>query len=134
MRPCTHAQCFHVLACATISLPLCPPPPSVRAVWPTPPARGRGQSKACWDGVSWHRAAFPCAAWPDWGQRGRLLCLRLMRTGLWSGYRVLQNRRPAGTSCPLCRTRPPQPSVLALSELLIVLMNILEGAGMGVEG
>lgn len=76
---------------------------------------------------------LPLAAWPDWGQRGRLLCLRLMRTGLWSGYRVLQNRRPAGTSCPLCRT-PPQSSVLALSELLIVLMNILEASRNGSSG
>ncbi|MEQ2294734.1 hypothetical protein AMECASPLE_006959 [Ameca splendens] len=52
-----------------------------------------------------------------------------MRTGLWSGYRVLQNRRPAGTSCHLCRVQPqPRPSVLILSELLIVLMNILEAS------
>lgn len=45
---------------------------------------------------------------------------RLMRPTLWQGYRVLQNRRPAGTTYPLCFR------LSALSELLIVLMNILE--------
>lgn len=138
---------FCELVRATTSLPLCPPPPIVHAVRPTPPAQGRGQSKACWDwgggvgglgllGVSWHCATPPPppqTAWSDWEQRGRLLYLRLMRTGLWSGYRVLQNRRPAGTSCPLCRA-PPQPFVLALSELLIVLMNILEASRNGSSG
>lgn len=45
---------------------------------------------------------------------------RLMRPTRWQGYRVLQNRRPAGTTYPLCFR------LSALSELLIVLMNILE--------
>lgn len=81
-------------------LALAPPPPNTHAVWPTPTAQGLGESRACWDGVRigvcWH-----VATWPDWGQKRWLLCLRLMRAGLWSGYRVLQKRRPAGTSCPL---------------------------------
>lgn len=71
------------------------------------PGARTGQSLMSWRGglcVSWHCATF---YWqPDWGQRGRLLRLRLMGTGLWSGCRVLQNRHPAGTSCPLCRTPP----------------------------
>lgn len=114
MRTCFCASGSCELARPTISLPLWPPLPTERAVWPSPPAQGLGQSKACWDGggglvFSWHCATFSLVARPDWGQRGRLLCLRLMRTGLWSGYRVLQNRRPAGTSCPLCCVPPSPP-------------------------
>lgn len=137
---------FCELARATVSLPLCPPPPTVRAVCPTPPAQGRGQCKACWDGNGgWETGDslaschLPLVAWPDWGQSGRLLCLRLMRTGLWSWYRMLQYRRPAGRHILpslLYATSPstPQPSVLALSELLIVLMNILEASRNGSSG
>lgn len=78
--------------------PLCPPPPVVRAVRPTPTAQGRGQSKACWDGrggvrvVGWRLATLPLSACPDWGQRERLLRLRFMRTGVCG----------AGIEC--CRT------------------------------
>lgn len=111
-RPCIHAQWFlcSSLACETISLPLCPPPPSVSTVWPAPPAQGRGQSRACWEeGVGGLAGIVPpsLAAWPNCGGGWRLLWLRLMRPGLWPGYRVLQNRRPAGTSCPLCLPPPP---------------------------
>lgn len=54
------------------------------------------------------------------GTRGEVRSHRLMRPARWQGYRVLQNRRPAGTTYPLCFL------LSALSELLIVLMNILE--------
>lgn len=54
------------------------------------------------------------------GTWGEVRSHRLMRPSRWQGYRVLQNRRPAGTTYPLCFL------LSALSELLIVLMNILE--------
>lgn len=48
------------------------PSKNCQAVWPAPPAQGRGQSKACRDRgcrlegkwVWWHRAT-----WPDWGKK-----------------------------------------------------------------
>lgn len=115
MRPWFCAHWLLWVSLCNTHLTLVPPLPNVRAVWSTPTAHGLGQSRACWDwgggllGVSWHCAAYPLTAWPDWGQKGRLLRLRLMRTGLWSGYRVLQNSHPAGTSCPLCRMAPSPP-------------------------
>lgn len=87
-------------------LALVPSPPNMHAVWPTPTAQGQERAEPA--GMVWERggggfvgARWHFATWPDWGQRGWLLCLRLMRAGLWSEYRVLQKRRPAGTSCPL---------------------------------
>lgn len=54
------------------------------------------------------------------GAWGEVRSHRLMRPAQWQGYRVLQNRRPAGTTYHLCFL------LSVLSELLIVLMNILE--------
>lgn len=109
---------FCELACATISLPLWPPPPTVRAARPTPPAQGRGQSKACWDGggwgvrgVSWHRATFPwlpgltggkeggCCVSDWWGQ----VCglgIECCRTDVLLAHPALSAARP-----PALRTR-----------------------------
>lgn len=114
----TLASCkssFCELGRATISLPLCPPPPTVRAVRPTPPAQGRGQSKACWDGevlgVSWHRATFPrlrgltggkeggCCVSDWWGQ----VCglgIECCRTDVLLAHPALSAARP-----PALRTR-----------------------------
>lgn len=35
---------------AAVSLPLCPPPPTIQAAWPAPPAPRQWWSKACWGG------------------------------------------------------------------------------------
>lgn len=101
--------------------------------------RGEGRAKPAGMvgvGCVWLAGISSLSACPDWGQRERLLRLRFMRTGVCG----------AGIEC--CRTDillahpalssaarpPPKPSVLALSELLIVLMNILEASRNGSSG
>lgn len=104
---------FCELVRATITLPLCPPPPIVHAVQPTPPAQGRGQSKACWDGGGLAGTVPPSPRLPgltgskeggccvsDWWGQVCGLGIECCRTDVLLAHPALSAARP-----PALRTR-----------------------------
>lgn len=96
--------------------------------WGQPPA-SRWKDRAKPDGrmALYH---ILMSTWLDSGWKDGLSGHRLMKTRLCWGYRVLVKRSNILPSWP----RAPESSILILSELLIVLMNILEGSRNGSSG
>lgn len=117
-------------------LALVPSPPNMHAVWPTPTAQGQERAEPA--GMVWERGGgllglagtLPpgltggkeggcCVS--DWWEQACGLSIECCRKGVLLAHPALSDAWP-------------QPSVLPLSELLIVLMNILVASRTGNSG